>query len=92
MTILQAISFLIGIYLIAESISASAEMVKGDSFCRMLKFLFVGYVGSSLLLYPSTWDKVIYAMTVCLFLFPKFEGRFRCWRNNNLYKRRSVDK
>lgn len=91
MTVLQALSFIVGLYLIAEAIHASAQMVVGDSVCRMVKYLFVGYVGSSLIMYHSTWDKLIYAVTICLFLLPKFEGRFKCWREHSLYKRRATD-
>jgi hypothetical protein len=98
MTSLQMLSTIVGIYLMLEAISASAEMNAGDSVFRMFKYLLVGYVGASLVFYPNTWDKLIYGLTIAIFLFPRFENRFNYWRRKRSefyaehHKRRMTDK
>jgi hypothetical protein len=98
MTLLQSLSFIIGLYLMLEAISASAEMNAGDSIFRMIKYLLVGYVGASLIFYVQSWDKLTYGFVIAVFLFPKFENRLTYWRNKqseyyaDRHKRRANDK
>lgn len=90
MTMLQMLSGVVGFYLVIEAVSASAEMNEGDSFFCIVKYLFVGYVGSSLIMYTYTWDKLIYASTIALFLLPKLGHRIKFL--NSQFKRRASDK
>ena len=98
MTLLQSLSFIVGLYLIGEAISASCNMNAGDTVFRMAKYLLVGYVGASLIFYVHTWDKLTYGFLIAVFLFPKFEARFKYWRNlrseyyAERHKRRVSDK
>lgn len=96
MTTLQLLSCVVGSYLIMEAISASAEMNEGDSLFCIVKYLFVGYVGASLIFYVQTWDKLIYASALVVFLLPKLHERINHWRNKALgvdvQKRRMADK
>lgn len=95
MTTLQLLSCVVGGYLILEAISASAEMNEGDSIFCMVKYLFVGYVGASLIFYIQTWDKLIYATALVVFLLPKLKDRLMRWHDkhvDNEHKRRMADK
>lgn len=91
---LQFLSFVIGLYLMLEAISASADMNTGDTIFRMIKYMLVGYVGASLMFYAPSWDKIIYGFLIAVFLFPKIGNRINYWRNKHseYYKRRFTDK
>ena len=93
MTTLQLLSYIVGGYLIIEAISASAEMNEGSSLFSIVKFLFVGYVGSSLILYIQTWDKLLYAVALSIFLLPKLHERLIDWHliGFKSHKRRATD-
>lgn len=95
MTTLQLLSCFVGGYLILEAIHASAEINEGDSILSMVKYLFVGYVGASLIFYVQTWDKLVYATALVIFLLPKLKDRIQHWHDKQIddeHKRRMADK
>lgn len=73
----QIIVFLLGLYLLLESINAAAQMHGGDRFCRVAKYLVTSIIGLNLMLSPAEADAmhIIMAIALCLFVWPKMVAR-----------------
>lgn len=65
----QIIVFLLGLYLLGESIYAAALMPGGDRICRVAKYLVTGMVGIGMMIDPSRADAMHIAMGIALALF-----------------------
>lgn len=77
---------LVGIYCVIESVSAAAEMHKGDRFCRLAKYLFAGasglYVISIALHSSANVGMLILITAVALGLWPRMVYRITGGRRN----------
>jgi uncharacterized membrane protein len=80
------IVFLIGLYCVLESISAAAEMHKGDRFCRLAKYLLAGasglYVISVAVHSAASIGMLILITAVALGLWPRMVYRLTGGRRN----------
>lgn len=78
--------FVIGLYCVLESVSAAAEMHKGDRFCRLAKYLLAGASGLyviSIALHSSASVGVLILITaIALGLWPRMVYRITGGRRN----------
>lgn len=65
----QIIVFLLGLYLLGESIAAAALMHGGDRLCRVAKYLFTGVIGIWLIVEAKQADVMHLVMALALALF-----------------------
>ena len=77
---------LIGFYCVLESISAAADMHKGDRFCRLAKYLLAGasglYVISVVAHSSASIGMLILITAVALGLWPRMVYRITGGRRN----------
>lgn len=73
----QIVAILLGLYLVAESISAAALMPGGDRLCRLAKYLVTGVAGICLVSASKDVDglHLIMAAAIALFVWPKMLAR-----------------
>ena len=73
----QIIAILLGLYMVAESVSAAALMHGGDRACRVAKYLLTGLAGACLIAASREADSLhlLMAAALCLFVWPKMVAR-----------------
>lgn len=73
----QIIAILIGLYLVAESISAAALMPGGDRLCRVAKYMLTGLAGVCLIGDYKNADglHLLMGAALALFVWPKMASR-----------------
>lgn len=84
--LLNILVILVGFYCVLESISAAAEMHKGDRLCRIGKYLLAGasglYVISKGLSWHATWDMLLLSAAIALGVWPRMVYRITGGRRN----------
>lgn len=84
--LINILVLLVGIYCVLESVSAAAEMHKGDRFCRLAKYLLAGasglYVISIAMHSEASIGMLILIAAVALGLWPRMVYRITGGRRN----------
>jgi len=84
--LINILVLLVGIYCVLESVSAAAEMHKGDRFCRLAKYLLAGssglYVISVAMHSAASIGMLILITAVALGLWPRMVYRITGGRRN----------
>lgn len=73
----QIVAFLIGLYLLGESVAAASLMDRGDRLCRVGKYLLTAIIGLWLMLESKQADfwHITMAFALALFVWPKMLDR-----------------
>lgn len=84
--LINILVFLIGLYCVLESISAAADMHKGDRFCRLTKYLLAGASGIYVIFvavhFAASVGMLILITAVALGLWPRMVYRLTGGRRN----------